>query len=78
MVESLIDSILLVSLLSPALYLFLFHPMITQMAQHRLVEMHGGRIWAQSKYGEGSTFTFTLPFKSRDESSDKTLSLIAV
>ncbi len=30
----------------------------------RLVEMHGGKIWVQSKgvEGEGSTFSFTLPF----------------
>lgn len=29
----------------------------------KLVELHGGEIWAQSVYGEGSTFTFSIPIE---------------
>jgi len=33
----------------------------------RLVEAHGGRVWAENKEGAGATFTIALPLAAAEE-----------
>ena len=40
----------------------------------RLVEAHGGRIWLESKFGEGSIFHVLLPLRPVNPDPDKTQS----
>lgn len=36
-----------------------------------IIELHGGKIWAESDEGQGAKFIFTLPLKNKSKNSEK-------